>query len=137
MSNKIRLRIVTPSRVMYDEMVNMIILRGQEGDLGILPGHMPLTTGLDIGILAIEKDGETIKAAIHGGFIEVKPDEVILLTDTAEWPKEIDKDRAELSRERAEKRLRDSSGATDVDRASIALKKAMARINISNHNRKQ
>jgi F-type H+-transporting ATPase subunit epsilon len=135
MANKIRLRIVTPSRLMFDEMVEMVIMRGQEGDLGVLSGHAPLTTGLDIGVIYIDthvaNEKVTISAAIHGGFVEIRPDMITLLTDNAEWPNEIDKERAEASKQRADERIAKNDSINDLDRANISLKKSLIRIQTS------
>lgn len=126
MSKKIRLRIVTPKKIMLDKEVDLVIVRGQEGDLGIMKGHAPLTTGLAIGILKIHNDEQIMFAALYGGFVEVNPQMVTILTDNAEWGKDIDKNRAEKAKERAEKYLSDSN--YDSVRAEIALKKSLIRI---------
>jgi F-type H+-transporting ATPase subunit epsilon len=131
MSNKIRLRIVTPRKIMFDKPVDMVILRGQEGDLGILAGHAPLTTGLSIGILRITDDSSELALAVHGGFVEINSEMVTVLTDIAEWPKEIDEKRALNSKERAEGYIDKQNPNIDIDRASIALRKALNRIEVS------
>jgi F-type H+-transporting ATPase subunit epsilon len=134
MSNKIRLRIVTPKKLMFDESVDMVIFRGQDGDLGILKGHTPLTTGLSIGILRITNDSNEICLAVHGGFVEVNPEMITVLTDIAEWPKEIDAERALKSKERAEGYIASKDANIDIDRANIAIKKALIRTEVSKLN---
>jgi F-type H+-transporting ATPase subunit epsilon len=130
MAEKTRLRIVTPSKILYDDYADMVIMRTTSGDIGVLHGHQPLTTTLSYGILQIQKDGEeTLKATVFGGFANIKKDSVTILSDAAEWPDDIDVDRAEASKERAEKRI--SSGSDiDVMRAELSLKRALLRLEI-------
>lgn len=127
-NNKIRLRIVTPSRQLYDNETDMVIMRSTEGDIGILAGHEPLTTTLGYGILSIINGEETLKATVFGGFANVEPDCITILSDTAEWPDEIDEKRAEAAKERAERRLKDSTNETDIARAELALRRALVRL---------
>ena len=130
---KIRLRIVSPSRKLFDEDVDMLIVRTTEGDMGILPGHQTLTAILSYGRLKIVRGEETLVAAVLGGFVEVQPDSVTLLSDAAEWPDEIDVNRAEAAKERAERRLRQQSIDVDVQRASLALRRALVRMEVSSY----
>ncbi|ATY86239.1 F0F1 ATP synthase subunit epsilon [Kyrpidia spormannii] len=123
------LDIVTPERTVYSRPVEMVILRGAEGDLGILPGHMPLVTTLPIGLVRIKEEGRWSLVALSGGFLEVRPDRVTVLAEAAELPEEIDVVRAERARERAERRLAEK-GRPDIDyvRAELALKRALNRL---------
>ncbi len=126
---KIKLQIVTPSRVLCDEMVDMVIMRASTGDMGILPNHEPVVATLNYGILRYKQDGQEKKATIMSGFAEVEPDKVTILTDAAEWPEEIDLARAEQAKNRALQRLKPKEkDQHNTLRAEIALKKALVRI---------
>ncbi|MBQ2803149.1 MAG: ATP synthase F1 subunit epsilon [Lachnospiraceae bacterium] len=124
------LRIITPERVFYEGEVEMVEFNTTEGQIGILPGHIPLTVIVKPGILNIyEKDGEK-EAALHSGFVEILPERVTILAEIIEWPNEIDVTRAEDALHRAEERLRSRTPETDVARAETALLRAMARIEV-------
>jgi len=123
-----RLEIVAPERVVYSDDVYMVIARATNGDIGILPGHAPLITGLQIGVVRIKKEGTEERVAVAGGFMEVKPDKVVIVANAAERAEEIDVSRAQAAKERAEKRLAEKSDEIDVVRAEAALKRAMARL---------
>ena len=124
---KLKLQIVTPSRVLCDETVDMVIMRASTGDMGILPNHEPVVATLSYGILRFKQDGKERKATIMSGFAEVEPNKVTILTDAAEWPEEIDIVRAEEAKKRALTRLQDKD-QHNVVRAEIALKKALLRL---------
>jgi F-type H+-transporting ATPase subunit epsilon len=128
----LKLDIVTAERAVYSADVDGIIAPGVEGQLGILPPHAPLMTILQAGELVVRKDGKEERLAISGGFLEVRPDHVIVLADAAERAEEIDITRAEAARKRAEERLR-SAKAEGIDqaRAEIALRRAIARISVA------
>lgn len=126
--NKFRLNIVTPEKSFYDDYVNRIMFRATEGDIAVLYGHINLTTTLSSGIAIIYKDDEQIPAILHGGFAEIKKDSVTILSDAAEWPDEIDFERAKASRERAEKRLANNNETIAQARAEASLLRALARI---------
>lgn len=121
----IQLEIVTPERKVYSDNVNMVIVKGELGELGILPKHAPFVTPLQISPIRIKKDGDEFKIAISGGFIEVNPEKIVLLAETAELPEEIDIDRAMAAKERAERRLA-HTGVEEIDfrRAQLALQRA-------------
>ena len=103
----LKLDIVTAERVVYSAEVDEVIAPGVEGQLGILPHHAPLMTTLQAGELRVKKGGAEDIMAISGGFLEVRPDRVIVLADAAERAEEIDVARAEAAKQRAEERLRD------------------------------
>ncbi|KQY92090.1 ATP synthase F1 subunit epsilon [Paenibacillus sp. Root52] len=126
------LEIVTPERLVYSEQVDRISVRGVEGELGILPGHIPMVTPLQIAPIMIKSGKEMKQAAIGGGFIEVRKDKVVILAESAEFPESIDVDRARAAKERAERRLASQSNQDHFDhrRAEIALQKAVNRINV-------
>lgn len=135
MSNTIRLDIVTPERIVYAADVNMIIARATDGDIGILPGHAPLIAGLEIWPLRIIKDEGEAQLSLCGGFIEVRPDKITILASCAELPEEIDLNRAEAAKLRAESRLQAAEPDIDVDRAEAALKRAMVRLKVAERDR--
>jgi F-type H+-transporting ATPase subunit epsilon len=129
--SSLKVDIVTAERVVYSEDVDIVIAPGVEGQLGILPHHAPLMTILQAGELVVRKGGEEESLAISGGFLEVRPDRVIILADSAERAEEIDVARAEAARKRAEERLRDRKAAgLDETRAEAALRRAIARISV-------
>jgi F-type H+-transporting ATPase subunit epsilon len=112
----------------------MVIARGVQGDLGILPNHMPLVTPLKIAPVRIKTEGEKeIRMAVSGGFMEVRGDKVTILAETAELPEDIDVERAKAAKERAEKRLIDKHPDLDIRRAERALQRAMARLDVTNN----
>lgn len=128
--NKVKVKIVTPQREMYNGEADMVIFRSKSGDVGIMHGHLPMITVLDYGVLRLMDNGETTrKAAVFGGFAEIDGEGVNILTDAAEWSDEIDVQRAEAARERAEKRLSQPSENIDELRSELALKRAIIRIN--------
>ena len=128
----IRLDIVTAERAVYSEDVDGIIAPGIEGQLGILPHHAPLMTTLQAGELRVKKDGEEVSLVISGGFLEVRPDRVVVLADTAERAEEIDISRAEEAKRRAEQRLAQRH-APGIDEAQYetALRRALVRLTVA------
>ncbi|MCI3921404.1 F0F1 ATP synthase subunit epsilon [Paenibacillus sp. TRM 82003] len=128
------LEIVTPERKIYGQEVSMVSVKGIEGDLGILPNHIPLVTPLQIAAVTAKVQGQKDHIiAVHGGFMEVRKDKVVILAESAELPEEIDADRAARARERAEARLREArKEKLDYHRAEQALQRAMLRMNVRN-----
>jgi len=124
------LEVVTPERKIYGQEVNMVIAKGFEGELGILPNHIPLVTPLRIAAVTAKVQGQKDHViAVHGGFMEVRKDKVVILAESAELPEEIDIDRAARARERAEARLRAARDEKiDHTRAERALARAMLRM---------
>jgi len=124
------LEIVTPERQLVSEEVEALRAPGVDGEFGVLPRHTRLMTVLGIGQLSFrEKDtGEWQELAVSTGFVEVLPDRVIVLAQTAEMADEIDVARAEAAVERARRRLAEPSADTDIARARAALEKALARL---------
>jgi F-type H+-transporting ATPase subunit epsilon len=128
----LKLDIVTAERIVYSEEVDAVIAPGVEGQLGILPHHAPLMTILQAGELVVRRGNQEDSMAISGGFLEVRPDRVIVLADSAERAEEIDVARAEAARKRAEERLRDRQAeGLDETRAEAALRRAIARISVA------
>ena len=129
--DKIQLDIVTPERAVLSEAVDELILPGSEGYLGVRPGHAPLLTTLKVGTITIRKGNEQKYLAVSWGFVEVLPERVSILAETAEMAEEIDLDRAVRARERAEKRLKSADPDVDFKRAQVALEKALIRIQVA------
>jgi len=127
----LKIDIVTAERIVYSEEVDTVIAPGVEGQLGILPHHAPLMTILQAGELVVRKGGQEEIMAISGGFLEVRPDRVIILADQAERAEEIDLARAEAARKRAEERLREKPAGLDETRAEAALRRAMVRLTVA------
>ncbi|MCM2535735.1 F0F1 ATP synthase subunit epsilon [Neobacillus pocheonensis] len=128
----IKVSVVTPDGPVYESDVEMVITRAQSGELGILPGHIPLVAPLVISSVRLKRDGKTEQIAVNGGFIEVRPDQVTILTPTAELASDIDVERAQRAKERAEQRLQDQHQEhIDFKRAELALKRAVNRLGVS------
>lgn len=124
------LRIITPDRIFYENQVEMVEFNTTEGEIGVLPGHIPLTVIVKPGILTITESEEERLAALHSGFAEILPERVTILAEVIEWPEEIDGPRAEAAKERAEQRLHSKTPETDIARAETALQRAVARIQV-------
>lgn len=128
--NLFQIEIITPERIFYQGEAWMVEFTAQDGQIGVLKNHIPLTTVIAPGILTIkEAEGEK-QAALHAGFAEILPEKVTILAEVAEWPEEIDPERAEAARKRAEERLHNHAAEVDVARAEIALKKALVRLDL-------
>ena len=122
------LRIITPHRVFYEGEVDMVEFNTTEGEIGVLPGHIPMTVIVKPGVLTIsEKNGEK-QAALHSGFAEILPERITILAEVIEWPEEIDEGRAKAAMERAKERILNKTPETDIARAETALQRALCRI---------
>ncbi len=132
MADKIQLEVVTPERPVVSEAVDIVIATSTEGEFGVLPNHAPLLTTLTAGELRYRAGDKKESLAVLGGFAQVADNKVTILADTAEKAHEIDLDRAERARERAEKRLA-AARAEEVDfvRAEAALKRALLRLKLA------
>lgn len=133
----IRLDVVTAEGTVYSEDVDIVVAPGTEGQLGILPHHTPLMTMLEPGELLIRKNGDELCMAVSGGFLEVRPDRVIVLADTAERAEEIDIARAEAAKRRAEERLKERIPGMDAARAEAALRRSIIRLQVAERRRKR
>ena len=129
-TNDFTLKIITPDRVFYEKPVKMVEFNTVEGEIGVLPGHIPMTVIIKPGVLTITEEDNSREAALHAGFAEILQNQVTILAEIIEWPEEIDATRALEAKERAEERLRTKDVGTDVSRAEIALKRALTRINV-------
>jgi len=133
----IKLDIVTAEGVVFSEDVDVVVAPGVEGQLGILPHHAPLMTMLQPGELLIRKGGEEFSLAVSGGFLEVRPDRIIVLADAAERVEEIDIARAEEAKRRAEERLRQLAPDIDSARAEAALRRSLIRLQVAEKRRRR
>lgn len=128
----IQANVVTPDGSVFSGDVEMVSVKTPEGGLGILPGHLPLVSPLSIGPVRLKQNGNIQPVAVNGGFIEVRPDEVNILAESAELPSEIDLTRARAAKERAERRLAEAKKENlDFKRAELALKRAVNRLEVA------
>lgn len=132
------LQIITPERIVFqEENVESITLPGADGELTILPQHAALMTALRPGPVLFRRGGEEVDLALSGGFMEVRDDKVIILADTAERSDEIDGERAEEARKRAQEAIQHSPNDLDFARAMAELERAQARIRVSQRRRER
>jgi F-type H+-transporting ATPase subunit epsilon len=125
-----RLKIIAPERIFYEDDVTFVEFRTTEGDIGVYPGHIALTSIIAPGIMKIHTpSGEIKEAALMEGFSEILAGQVTILAEVVEWPEEIDINRAKEAQIRAERRIKDADG--DIDRAELALKRAILRQRIA------
>jgi F-type H+-transporting ATPase subunit epsilon len=135
---KLRFELVSPERIVYsDDDVDMVLVPGADGELGILPNHAPLLTALGVGELRIRKGSEEECFAVHGGFMEVLANKVIVMADTAEHADEIDLARAEAARERVERRYRERPDGLDMARLQAALRRSRVRLKVARRRRRR
>ena len=128
----IQLEIVTPERLVYDDEVDSVNVPGVEGELGILPHHAPLVSTLGYGELRIRKGGSEESFAIVGGFVQVRPDKVVVMAETADLASEIDLERAQEARREAERALETGyTEGADLSAARAALQQALMRIRVA------
>lgn len=133
MAEVMKLEIITPDKTFYEGDASMVELTTTEGNIGVYPAHVPLTAVVSPGVLRIHEAGETKEAALMSGFLTILPDKVTILAEIVEWPEEIDFNRAEEARIRAERRLGGSSGGNvDTLRAEMALKRSLVRLHFKN-----
>jgi F-type H+-transporting ATPase subunit epsilon len=129
---QLQLDVVTPDRRVLAESVEMVTVPGLGGELGILPGHTPLISQLQTGVLSYVKDGRTFQLHVSGGFVEVNQDRVSVLAEIAELPEEIDAARARLKREHVEKTLNSWTGTEeDFEKARVKLERSMVRLQLA------
>ncbi len=124
------LKIITPERVFFEEEATMVEFNTTEGEIGIYKNHVPMTVIVKPGILTITQEDGIKEAALHSGFVQILQDEVTILAEIVEWPEEIDVERAEAAKERAEERIKSRTPETDMARAETALQRAVARIQV-------
>jgi F-type H+-transporting ATPase subunit epsilon len=132
-----RLEIVTAERMVYSDDIDALVAWGVEGQLGILPHHAPLMTMLQPGDLMIRKGKEEEYLAISGGFLEVRPDKVIVLADACERVDEIDIARAEEAKKRAQETMKAAPLSADAAAAEAALRRSLARLKVAEKRRRK
>ena len=135
MANTIKLEIVTPEAKVFSEDVEMVTLTGLEGEMGILPQHMPLMTELVAGEITARKDGKNIFLAVGSGFVQVTGERVAVLTDMAIGAENIDAAVAEEARRRAEARLAEKLSAEDAAMATATIAYSLAQLKIKHRQR--
>ncbi|HSY14246.1 MAG TPA: F0F1 ATP synthase subunit epsilon [Verrucomicrobiae bacterium] len=131
MADTLHLQIVTPDKKLVDEQTDQVQIPGKSGYLGILPGHAPLLTELMIGEISYSKGGTMVYLAVSWGFAEVLPDKVTILADTAERAEDIDVQRAQEAKAKAEEALRNPSQEMDYDAVNRALRRAEVRLEVA------
>jgi F-type H+-transporting ATPase subunit epsilon len=135
---KLRFELVTPERIVFsDDEVDMVIAPGADGELGILPNHAPLLAALGIGELRLKKGTGEESFAVHGGFLEVLANKVIVMASVAERATEIDMARAEEARSRAEERFRERPDGVDMARLQAALRRSRVRLKVARSRRRR
>jgi len=132
-----KLEIVTAERMVFSDEVTALLAWGVEGQLGILPHHAPLMTMLQPGDLMIRKDREEEYLAVTGGFLEVRPDKVIILADACERADEIDVARAEEAKKRAQETMKAAPLTVDAASAEAALRRSLARLKVAERRRRK
>jgi len=130
-SKKLHLRIVTPTKSVFEGDVDMVILHGLDGQLGVMPNHEPVTTILGLGAMRVYDNEIITYFAVFGGFAEINQKGVTILADVAEHPDEINKERAAAAKERAERRISERQADLDQARVKVALRKALVRLELS------
>jgi F-type H+-transporting ATPase subunit epsilon len=135
MADKLNLEVITPEKLALREAVDEVVVPGLDGELGILPEHTPVISQLKTGILVYRQGNERKQMHVSGGFVEVLPDRVSVLSEVAEKPDEIDLQRAQLARERAEQQLASHSEEIDYHQAELKLERALTRIQLADRGR--
>ncbi|MDO4323985.1 MAG: ATP synthase F1 subunit epsilon [Lachnospiraceae bacterium] len=121
------LEIITPDRVFWKGQAYMLELNTSEGEVGIYKRHIPMTMIVEPGVLTIHMEDEKKEAAVHAGFIEILPEKITVMAEIAEWPEEIDANRAKEAEARALRRIQAHDPKIDLSRAELALRKALVR----------
>src|SRR5437588_12133110 len=132
MADQLQREVVTPERRVLSESVNAVTVPGRGGEMGILPGHAPMISELQTGVLSYNEEGNTFQLHVSGGFVEVNNDRVAVLAEIAEKPEEIAAARAGLAREHSEKQLSSWSGTEeDFEKARAKLERSVVRLRLA------
>ncbi len=131
MAETMRLQVIEPDGEFFDGEVTMVELNTANGQMGIYPHHIPLTVAVEPGVLKIHQGNEVKLATLMSGFIQVLPEKMTIMSEISEWPDEIDGQRANAARLRAEKRLTEGNPTTDIVRAKAALSRALVRLQLA------
>jgi len=133
----IKIDIVTPEKAIYSGEVDMAVIPGEMGELGILPKHCPLLTTLQTGEIRLNKGDEVESIFISGGFCEVLPDQITVLADVAERADEIDTERAQEALDRAEELMKHKDDKADISTAEASLRKSHVRLKLAQKRKKK
>lgn len=124
------LEIITPDRIFWKGQASMLELTTTEGQVGIYKRHIPMTMIIAPGIMTIHLESENKEAAVHAGFIEILPEKITVMAEVAEWPEEIDVNRAKEAEARAQRRIQAHDPSINMSRAELALKRALVRLEL-------
>lgn len=130
MADLFKLQIMTPERQFYVGETSMVELTTTDGNIGVYRNHIPTTAVISPGVLKIHEADGVKQAALMSGFIEILPERMVIMAEVVEWPGEIDADRAQEAKIRAERRLKEPGADTDRVRAETALKRALVRLSL-------
>ena len=130
MADKFMLKISTPEKEFYSGNVDSLIITTPEGEMGVLPGHMTAVVALDIAPIKFKEGDEWQEAAVSGGFASIRSDHVDILADAAEWPEDIEVNRALDAKRRAEERLQNHLNEVEYVRSQLAKRRAIARLSV-------
>lgn len=133
MSKKLNLKIITPEKILVEQQADMVVTVAMDGEVAILPDHIPYMTALNIGVTKFKNDALVEFVSTIGGVLQVDDNNITILSESAEFGEEIDVPRAKAAQERAEARLQNAIAETDVDRAQLALARALARLKAASH----
>lgn len=130
MANTFTLEILTPERSFFTGEVEALIIETHDGEMGVLKDHVPMVVPVAIGPIRLKKNGEWQEAVVTEGFMKITQDKTIILCDTAEWPDEIDANRAKAAEERARERLQHQMSKLEYMRSQAALRRALSRLKV-------
>jgi F-type H+-transporting ATPase subunit epsilon len=136
MDKQLTVEVVTPDGQIVNDVFDMVVVQAEQGEIGILPNHTAMISPVVISTARLKKDGESMKVAIGGGFIEVDDNHVTILVQSAETPKKIDVERARKAKERAIRRIKQRRDDVDFRRAELALKRAINRLDLVGEDQK-
>ncbi len=125
------LEVITPERNFFSGEAECVIFNSVDGEMGILAKHAPTVTTVNIGPIKIKANDKWIEAVAGDGFVKIMPDKVVIMTDSAEYPEEIDVNRAKAAKQRAEERMQKQLSQLEYMRSKAALARAMARLKVT------
>lgn len=123
----------TPEKTFFSDVAEELVVETPQGQIGILPNHMPMVVSITAGAMKIKQDGVWKEAFLSDGFMDINQSMVVVLADTAEWPEEIDINRAKRAEQRALERLQGQLSHQDFVRSQAALQRALSRLKVSSH----
>ncbi len=125
------LEVITPERNFFSGEAECIIFKSIDGEMGVLAKHAPTVTTVNIGPIKIKANDKWIEAVVGDGFAKIMPDKVVIMADSAEYPEEIDVNRAKAAKQRAEERMQKQLSELEYMRSKAALARAMARLKVT------